>query len=265
MGSSPTGRGAKPQGGEDNQQESAATGRVKLSVYKSYIRSMGYRFFWGFLFFAVASITLSVVNSFWLSSWSDDNLALANSTSRPAPASQPLSLGWRLGVYVLLGLVGLVIYCLSSMCFLVGGVRASIRLHRPLLNNMLRARVSFYDITPLGRVLVRFGKELDTVDTRLNITLRFLVGGFLMLAQMLVVIVIATPLFALLVPGIVLVYALILRHVIPTTRQLQRLNSLARSPLYTRLLETVQGVGSIRAYGVQERFFREFKNKVGYF
>lgn len=156
----------------------------------------------------------------------------------------------------------MVLFCLANVSLIVGGVNASIHLHHPLLLNLLRSRISFFDITPLGRMLNRFGKEMDTVDLRLSSAFRFLAVAFLTMAQVFAIVAISTPLFILLAVPMGVIYTLILRYFIPTSRQLQRLNSIARSPLYTKFAETIQGVTSIRAYGMEERFFREFRVKV---
>lgn len=58
-------------------------------------------------------------------------------------------------------------------------------------------------------------------------------------------------------------YFLILKHYfIPTSRQLQRLTSVTRSPLYNLFAETINGTTSIRAYGVVQTFFSHFCSKL---
>ncbi len=45
-------------------------------------------------------------------------------------------------------------------------------------------------------------------------------------------------------------------------RQLRRLNSVTRSPIFSHFGETLSGVSTIRAYRVQERFINEMNNKI---
>jgi hypothetical protein len=47
---------------------------------------------------------------------------------------------------------------LADISEILGSVGASIRLHGPLLSRVLHAPITFFDTTPLGRVLNRFGK-----------------------------------------------------------------------------------------------------------
>lgn len=50
------------------------------------------------------------------------------------------------------------------MVFAIGCLRAARDLHNKLLGNVLRLPMSFFDTTPLGRILNRFSKDMDTID-----------------------------------------------------------------------------------------------------
>lgn len=69
----------------------------------------------------------------------------------------------------------------------------------------------------------------------------------------LVVISIATPIFAAVIVPIGLVYYFVQRFYVATSRQLKRLESVSRSPIYSHFGETVTGATTIRAYQVQDR------------
>ena len=75
----------------------------------------------------------------------------------------------------------------------LGGIFASLVLHDTLLRHCLRSPLTFYDTTPLGRILNRFSKDTDTIDVMIPQNLR----GFLICAlhsiQVLIAIAIATP------------------------------------------------------------------------
>ncbi|KAL3108383.1 hypothetical protein niasHT_015305 [Heterodera trifolii] len=235
--------------------ESAETGRVRLSVYGDYFAAMRWPLFLGFVLFILLYLISGTVQSFWLSNWSDDN-SLAGTPGLKMP------LEVRLGVYAAIGIATVIFLAFSYLFQIVGSINASIRLHGPLLDRILHAPVSFFDTTPLGRVLNRFAKEFDTVDLRLASTFRFLAISLLMVLQVMLIIAISTPLFVLIDIPISVTYILILMFFIPTSRQLQRLTSLSRSPLYNMFAETINGTTSIRAFGVSQAFFNKFCAKL---
>uniref|UniRef100_A0A914ZBK8 ABC transmembrane type-1 domain-containing protein n=1 Tax=Panagrolaimus superbus TaxID=310955 RepID=A0A914ZBK8_9BILA len=104
--------------------------------------------------------------------------------------------------------------------------------------------------------------DLEVIDLKLPGAFRFLATSFLSVAQTLFVISFSTPLFIIVVIPIAIFYVAILRYFISTSRQLQRLSSITRSPLYAHFGETIQGASVIRSFGASERFFKEFCDKV---
>uniref|UniRef100_A0A915M1L1 ABC transmembrane type-1 domain-containing protein n=1 Tax=Meloidogyne javanica TaxID=6303 RepID=A0A915M1L1_MELJA len=165
-----------------------------------------------------------------------------------------MSVGVRFFIYVLVGLGIVLSLGLSNILQIIGAVSASIRLHGPLLDRVLHAPISFFDTTPLGRILNRFGKEFDVVDLRLASTFRMLGFSLLMVLQVFILISLSMPIFIILIVPT--------HYFIPTSRQLQRLTSVTRSPLYNLFAETINGTTSIRAYGVVQTFFSHFCSKL---
>uniref|UniRef100_T1GCH9 ABC-type glutathione-S-conjugate transporter n=1 Tax=Megaselia scalaris TaxID=36166 RepID=T1GCH9_MEGSC len=143
-----------------------------------------------------------------------------------------------------------------------GLLNAALVLHLKLLFNTLRVPMSFFDTTPTGRILSRFSKDIDAVDVTLpRIIIDCLWCLFEVLATI-VVISISTPIFMAAILPIAVLYYLAQRFYVATSRQLMRLESVSRSPIYSHFGETVTGVSSIRAYNVQDEFIQENDDKV---
>lgn len=60
----------------------------------------------------------------------------------------------------------------STLTFALGGIYAAREMHIGLLTNVLRWPMEIFDQTPIGRILNRFSKEVDIVDTTLPLNLR---------------------------------------------------------------------------------------------
>jgi ATP-binding cassette, subfamily C (CFTR/MRP), member 1 len=70
----------------------------------------------------------------------------------------------------------------------------------------------------------------------------------------LAVISLATPWFLLMLPPVTVVYYFLQRYYIPAARELQRLESVTRSPIYSGFSEAINGITTIRAYERQSHF-----------
>ncbi|VDO37669.1 unnamed protein product [Haemonchus placei] len=231
--------------GELIKKEGVETGQVKLSVYRLYMKAGTYWKCFLFFFFLAAFQLFQTLRSFWLSAWSDDY---------DGQHERKMATGWRLGIYGTLGTVESLSF-LSSLVFLAfAGLSASYNLHSPLLHNLLRSPMSFFDTTPLGRILNRCAKDIEVVDMLLPTNLRYLAMCILQVLVTLIVIVISTPIFAVVIVPLMVIYFFFLRFYVPTSRQLKRLESTHRSPIYSQFGETIQGAASIRAFKKVEQF-----------
>ncbi|NWS15133.1 MRP2 protein, partial [Pachyramphus minor] len=137
-----------------------------------------------------------------------------------------------------------------------GAMRASRVMHQQLLSNILRVPMSFFDTTPTGRIVNRFAKDIFTVDETIPTSFRSWLSCFMGIISTLIMICLATPYFALIIIPLSIFYYFVLRFYVSTSRQLRRLDSVTRSPIYSHFGETVSGLSVIRAYGHQERFLQ---------
>uniref|UniRef100_A0A670Z4Z4 Multidrug resistance-associated protein 1 n=1 Tax=Pseudonaja textilis TaxID=8673 RepID=A0A670Z4Z4_PSETE len=226
--------------------------QVKTTVYWEYMRAIGLVISFLSLLLFLCNHVASLASNYWLSLWTDD--PVLNGTQ------QHTSL--RLGVYGALGISQGVAVFGYSMAVSVGGIFASRRLHLDLLHNVLRCPVSFFEQTPSGNLVNRFSKEMDTIDSTLPQVIKMFMGSLFNVLGACVIILLATPIAAVVIPPLGLTYFFVQRFYVATSRQLKRLESVSRSPVYSHFNETLLGVSVIRAFGEQKRFIRQSDLKV---
>ena len=97
----------------------------------------------------------------------------------------------------------------STFSLAIAGVYASRSLHSRMLKNILRSPMSFFDTTPLGRVLNRFSKDIYTIDEVIPTAIsQFLYTLFVVLSTLLVIIIV-TPTFAIVILPLGIFYFLV--------------------------------------------------------
>uniref|UniRef100_A0A4W6CQC3 ATP-binding cassette, sub-family C (CFTR/MRP), member 2 n=1 Tax=Lates calcarifer TaxID=8187 RepID=A0A4W6CQC3_LATCA len=232
------------------EKETMETGQVKFSVFLQYLRAMG----WGyavtvFLLYFTQNVAF-IGQNLWLSDWTNDAVEYYN---RTYPSWKRDT---RVGVFGALGVVQGLFVFLGTLSLANASVAASRILHSRLLNNILRVPMLFFDTTPIGRVVNRFAKDIFTVDEAIPQSFRSWVLCLLGVLGTLFVICLATPFFTIVIVPLALVYYFVQRFYVATSRQLRRLDSVSRSPIYSHFSETVSGLSVIRAYGHQERFLK---------
>ena len=135
-----------------------------------------------------------VYSRIWLAEWSS-----ANVTSNKQR-------DMYLGVYGGIGLIQALLVLLSSMLIATGSMIASRSLHGNMLENVMRAPMSFFETTPLGRIVNRFSKDLYTIDDMVPQSMSMFLRTFLNVVSTLFAISFATPLFLTVIVPLGIVY-----------------------------------------------------------
>ncbi|CAK7301445.1 ATP-binding cassette sub-family C member 2 [Vulpes lagopus] len=237
------------------KKEFIQTGKVKFSIYLKYLRAIGWYLIFLIIFAYVINSVAYIGSNLWLSAWTNDSKAF-NGTNYPASQRD-----MRIGVYGVLGLAQGVFVLMANLLSAHGSTHASNILHRQLLSNILQAPMSFFDTTPTGRIVNRFAGDISTVDDTLPQSLRSWILCFLGIISTLVMICTATPVFIIVIIPLGIIYVSIQIFYVATSRQLKRLDSVTRSPIYSHFSETVSGLSVIRAFEHQQRFLKH--NEVG--
>ncbi|XP_075420665.1 multidrug resistance-associated protein 1 isoform X1 [Tenrec ecaudatus] len=234
------------------EADKAQTGKVKLAVYWDYMKAIGLFISFLSLFLFLCNHVAALASNYWLSLWTDD--PIVNGTQEHTKL--------RLGVYGALGISQGVSVFGYSMAVSIGGILASRHLHLDLLHNVLRSPMSFFERTPSGNLVNRFSKEMDTVDSMIPQVIKMFMGSLFNVIGACIIILLATPIAAVIIPPLGLIYFFVQRFYVASSRQLKRLESVSRSPVYSHFNETLLGVSVIRAFEEQQRFIRQSDLKV---
>ncbi|XP_031462657.1 multidrug resistance-associated protein 1 isoform X1 [Phasianus colchicus] len=234
------------------EADTAKTGRVKATVYWEYMKAIGLCISFLSIFLFMCNHIASLASNYWLSLWTDD--PVVNGTQQYTDV--------RLGVYGALGISQGIAVFGYSMAVSIGGIFASRHLHLDLLHNVLRSPMSFFERTPSGNLVNRFSKEIDTIDSTIPPIIKMFMGSTFNVIGACIIILLATSIAAVIIPPLGLVYLLVQRFYVATSRQLKRLESVSRSPVYSHFNETLLGVSVIRAFEEQKRFIKQNDVKV---
>ncbi|XP_054455373.1 ATP-binding cassette sub-family C member 3 isoform X2 [Anoplopoma fimbria] len=226
------------------QAETAETGRVKTKVYLEYAKAVGVLLSVFICFLYGCQSAASIGANIWLSQWTND--ASTNQTKE--------NVHMRVGVYAALGIAQGILVMISSFTLAMGNIGAARKLHSNLLTNKFHTPQSFFDTTPIGRVINRFSKDIYVIDEALPATVLMFLATFFVSLSTMIVIVSSTPIFAVVIVPLAFIYIFVQRFYVATSRQLKRLESVSRSPIYSHFSETVTGSSVIRAYGRHSAF-----------
>ncbi|XP_036267183.1 multidrug resistance-associated protein 1 isoform X2 [Pipistrellus kuhlii] len=244
--------GAKEETWKLMEADKAQTGQVKLSVYWDYMKAIGLFISFLSIFLFLCNHVAALSSNYWLSLWTDD--PIVNGTQEHTKV--------RLSVYGALGISQGIAVFGYSMALSIGGIFASRRLHLNLLHNVLSSPMSFFERTPSGNLVNRFSKEMDTVDSMIPQVIKMFMGSLFNVIGACIIILLATPVAAVIIPPLGLIYFFVQRFYVASSRQLKRLESVSRSPVYSHFNETLLGVSVIRAFAEQERFICQSDLKV---
>ncbi|RZF42694.1 hypothetical protein LSTR_LSTR001489 [Laodelphax striatellus] len=226
-------------------QEERAYGEIADRVYATYASACGKMLCIAYLLSTVAWQGLRVCTDFWLSNWAN----------RKSSDDQTIR---YLLVYTALSLVSVVLSLLSNGVGQFCASRARATLHSSMLQQLLRVPLQHFQCTPLGTLISRFSTDTAIIDKKIGTSLQRLMQFLLLCFSAILVNSIVTPWFILIAVPISLVYYVIQKFYRQSSRELQRLDCLSRSPVLSHYAETLQGLETIRAFAQQNRFTEVF-------
>lgn len=282
------------------KEETKSEGRVDSKVYIGYITAMGGIGFWLTIFIVyVGAQALNVLQSWWLKVWTAEmnglsgaftvsllsktgtyqladrlqSFTFANSFTSFSNATQTVvaldsdssaqhSPYYYIIVYGLIGVSYTLVGMYKDLISYLGGVNASKKIFNDMLDSVLRSKIRFFDSTPIGRIMNRFSKDIEAVDQDLAPVATGVAHCALAVLATTLLITFITPGFLVAGVFIAAMYWTICVFYLASSRDLKRIDSITKSPVYQHFGETLSGVSTIRAYGIGDKFITDNLAKI---
>ncbi|KAG4172700.1 hypothetical protein ERO13_A11G013600v2 [Gossypium hirsutum] len=229
------------KGGQLIKQEEREKGDTGLKPYIQYLNQNK-----GFLLFSVSVLThiLFMGGQILQNSW------MAAKVDSPNVSTLKL-----IEVYLVICVFSTLFLLFRSLSIVTLGISSSKSLFSQLLNSLFRVPMSFYDSTPLGRILSRVSSDLSNVDIDIPFSLIFTIAATVNTCSNLVVLAVVT--WQVLFVSIPIINAAIRleKYYFSTTKDLMRINGTTKSLVANHLAESIGGAITIRAFDEEERFF----------
>ncbi|KAI4253329.1 MAG: hypothetical protein L6R42_007623, partial [Xanthoria sp. 1 TBL-2021] len=231
------------------QQEERAVRSVPWSVYDAYIKASGTILNGPLvIFLLICSQGANIVTSLWLSYWTSNKFGY--------------TAGVYIGTYAALGVAqALLMFAFSVSLSVLGTNSSRVMLHNAM-TRVLRAPMSFFDTTPLGRITNRFSKDVDTMDNNLTDSIRMYFFTLAMIISVFTLVIVFFHYFAIALGPLFVVFLFSAAYYRASAREIKRHESVLRSGVFSRFGEAISGVSSIRAYGLADRFVSGIRDEV---
>ncbi|KAF9974142.1 hypothetical protein BGZ73_002503 [Actinomortierella ambigua] len=240
-------------------EEVMAVGEVTWRTVVSYLRAASYKYCAiVLLLFACGQFCL-VGSNLWLKYW----IKVTNEAERQDQAPPPIAL--FLVVYTVMTLLYVLSYmAIMWMALAIARIRASAKIHNDLLSRVLRLPMSFFDTTPLGRILNRFSSDIVVIDGRIPLKIVDTLYFFFVVSSTLLIVTVTTPLFMLILPFLIYAYWRLMVKYLCISNPAMRIYSVAKSPVYQHFTETIHGMSTIRTMEKQPTYIHQNLEKTDF-
>jgi ATP-binding cassette subfamily C (CFTR/MRP) protein 4 len=165
-----------------------------------------------------------------------------------------------LSAYSLIIIFLIVVASVRSVSFVRFCMKASKYLHNSMFAEIVRAPMRFFNTNPSGRILNRFSRDVGIVDETLPTSLMDTIQVALNVIAIAILLSLVNP--WIIIPTIV-IFGIFYGYktvFLSTSRNLKRIEGTARSPIFSHLAASLQGLSTIRAFDAQEVLQMEFDN-----
>ncbi|KAF8595618.1 metal resistance protein YCF1 [Ceratobasidium sp. AG-I] len=241
------------EAGTTQKVEHREQGNVKMGVYKRYFQASSVPGVIVYMICMVMQQACSIMSNVLLKMWGNHNQEEGDNSA----------VGYYLFMYGMLALgSALFAFTASVLLWVFCAIKSARSLHDAMLLAVIRAPLSFFEQTPMGRIMNLFSRDQYVID---EVLIRVFSGFFrtMLVVTGIVVVVGGTfPWFLLTLIPLGFVYRVIMLYYLATSRELKRLDAVSKSPIFAWFQESLGGLSTIRAFNQQEVFMTQNEAKL---
>uniref|UniRef100_A0AAQ5YG79 ATP-binding cassette, sub-family C (CFTR/MRP), member 12 n=1 Tax=Amphiprion ocellaris TaxID=80972 RepID=A0AAQ5YG79_AMPOC len=251
----------KPSHDQLVSQELSTEGAVSWRIYQQYCKAAG-----GYIvtFLTILNIVLMIgstaFSNWWLSYWlGQGDGSPSNTTSNEGDISQNPDLQFYQMIYGVMIIVTVVLAVIKCFFYTHVTLNAGCKFHDTMFKKIIASPMSFFDTTPTGRILNRFSKDQEELDSVLPLHMDPFLQFCLLVTFTIVIIASVFPAMLAAVVVIGLLFSLILL-LVTSIRQMKKMENISRSPCISLTTSTLQGLSTIHAYNIRDSHIKMFKS-----
>ena len=260
------------------EEERRETGSVKLAIYREYLTSSGGVWLWVpilalFIIYQSLVVGRSWFISIWTRSYATHSSLLVQQpreslvmpfmkTAMGRELGADTNLAYYLGVYVGLSVVICVMGTLRYLLVYRASLQASKRLFENITFAILRAPLRWLDTIPVGRILNRMTADFAMIDSKLGMDTGFLLYQVIQLVGIIIASLFVSPWMLLSALVLLVLCGRITSLYLSGAREVKRLDSNAKSPIFEQFGSVLSGIGTIRAFGKSEAYIDRMFDKI---
>lgn len=190
----------------------------------------------GAVFMSVLSTAASVGTGLWIAVWVD-----------AYDKGEAVNIGFYLGIYGLWSFAEILFAGLTYVLYEWGGWYAARNLHSIFMKAVMSVPLSWYKTTPVGRVVNRFSRDMNSLDSACSAMMRYVFESATRLLFQIGAVSSVLPVF--IIPSALACFVGIIAGEMYTRTAVavKRIVSSSQSPLFSQFSDSIAGMAVIRA------------------
>jgi len=264
------------------EDESREVGVISFTIYKTYMKACrGYVYWCCLAVIFLSWIGFYLGRSYWVSFWTrqykteratGNIVATFQSPSWHQQAryrfetmlndDKQSDLLYYIGVYISISLCAWIVGTVRYFTVYFASIRGSHVLFEKLTNTILRSPLRFLDTTPVGRISNRFTADFNMIDSRLAGDLGFMLHCAISVLSILIAGLFVSPFMLLFALVLIFFSAYFAKRFLRGAREVKRLESNAKSPIFEQFGSVLTGIATIRAFDRSGAYIERMYEKI---